>query len=343
MSFTLFMIATAILCYGLIVARSLLMPLIMAVFLWHLLNTLAAYIQGTYGIGRYLPQSLCLFIALLIISGIIFQLVSIVTDNVGEVIVRAPMYQENLRAILNGIDGRFHIKVLAYVNDFFQNMSFQTILVNLYGTFSSLTSNAFIIALYVTFLFLEQRVMTLKMRALFPLDTHYALASDIISQIVEDTQTYIGIKSAMSFITATASWVVMKIVGLDFAEFWALLIFFLNFIPNIGSMIATLFPALLALVQFQQSLVPFAIICLGITSIQFMVGNLLEPKFLGKQLNLSPFVILISLSIWGALWGLLGMFLAVPIMVILMIVFSHFEKTESIAILLSQNGTIREK
>lgn len=342
-SVTFFMLAVSIICYGLIVARNLLMPLIIAVFLWHLLNTLAAYIKSLYIVGRYLPMPVCLIAAIIIICFIIYQLASIVTDNVGEVIVRAPIYQENFRSILIGIDERFHIKVMAYLNDFFQNMSFRTILVNLYGTFTSLTSNAFLIALYVGFLFLEQRVMLLKMSALFPQEKHFRLVSDIINQIVEDTQTYIGIKSAMSFMIALASWIIMKSVGLDFAEFWALLIFFLNFIPNIGSMIATAFPVMLALVQYQNSFVPFIVITVGIIAAQFIVGNVIEPRFLGKQLNLSPFVVLISLGIWGALWGVLGMFLAVPIMVILMIVFSHFEKTEPVAILLSQNGTIRQR
>lgn len=314
----------------------------MAIFLWHLLNTLAAYIKSIYGLGHYLPLPLCLSFAIVILIFITYQLASIITDNVGEVIVRAPSYQANLRSILNSIDARFHVKVLVYVNDFFQNISFQTIVVNIYGTFTSLASNAFLISLYVGFLFLEQRVMGLKMSALFPQKKHFDLASEIINQIVSDTQTYVGIKSAMSFVTAFSSWLIMKSVGLDFAEFWALLIFFLNFIPNIGSMIATAFPAMLALVQYQESWLPFSIITLGIIAVQFIVGNLIEPKFLGKQLNLSPLVVLISLGIWGALWGVLGMFLAVPMMVILMIIFSHFEKTEPVAILLSQNGCIRK-
>ena len=100
---------------------------------------------------------------------------------------------------------------------------------------------------------------------------------------------------------------------------------------------------MLALVQFQTSWLPFTVICFGIIAVQFVVGNLIEPRFLGKQLNLSPFVILICLGVWGQLWGILGMFLSVPITVILMIVFSHFEKTKGIAILLSQNGLIRQR
>ncbi len=340
MSFTFLVLSATIICYGLIVARNLLAPLIIAVLLWHLLNTLAAYIKGMHKIGVYIPWPVCLLLALFIQGSVLYELGSIITDNVGEVIVRAPQYQDNLKGILNSIDQRFHVKALAHVNDFFQSISFKNILVNIYGTFTGLTSNALLIALYVGFLFLEQRVMRLKLEALFPQKKHLELVNNIVNQIVSDTQTYMGIKTAMSLVTALSSWIIMKSVGLDFAEFWALLIFFLNFIPNIGSIIATIFPAMLALVQFDSTWLPFFVITFGITTTQFIVGNLLEPRFLGNQLNLSPLVILISLGIWGQLWGILGMFLSVPIMVMLMIVLSHFEKTEPIAILLSQNGTI---
>ena len=178
-----------------------------------------------------------------------------------------------------------------------------------------------------------------KLQALFPQPENRHLADSIISHILKDTQTYLGLKTLLSLITAIGSWVIMTAVGLDFSEFWALLIFFLYYIPNIGAIIAMSFPALIALIQF-QSLLPFAIVTSGIGLIQFLVGNVLEPRFLSKSLNLSPLVILIALALWGAIWGILGMFLAVPMTVIMMIFFAHFEKTRPIAILLSQDGYI---
>ena len=132
-SVTFFMLATLMTCYGLIVAKNLLMPLIMAIFLWHLLNTLAAYMKSIYMIGAYLPMPICLMAAVVILASILYQLASIITDNVGEVIVRAPIYQENLKSILASIDQRFHIKVLAYLNDIFQN--------SIMGCFTSVMGN----------------------------------------------------------------------------------------------------------------------------------------------------------------------------------------------------------
>lgn len=115
--------------------------------------------------------------------------------------------------------------------------------------------------------------------------------------------------------------------------------FFLNFIPNIGAIIAIAFPASLAIVQF-TSWIPFTKIIFGLGTVQFIVGNIIEPRYLSNSLNLSPLVILFALAVWGDIWGLLGMFLAVPITVMMMIIFAHFEKTRPIAILLSRDGNV---
>jgi len=137
------------------------------------------------------------------------------------------------------------------------------------------------------------------------------------------------------------SYIFMKVVGVDFAEFWAVLIFLLNFIPTIGSIVATIFPSLITLVQF-ESYTPFFVVLGGVTAIQVCVGNILEPRLMGNSLNLSPLVILLNLSLWGLIWGIPGMFLCVPFLVISAIVFSHVPQTRSIAILLSRDGQIKD-
>jgi predicted PurR-regulated permease PerM len=112
---------------------------------------------------------------------------------------------------------------------------------------------------------------------------------------------------------------------------------FLNFVPNIGSIVATAIPTLAALVQF-DSWTPVVLIFTFIGLIQFSVGNLIEPGLMGRSLNLSPFVIILSLTFWGAIWGIVGMFLAVPIMVMVMITCSHVPSLHPIAVLLSRDG-----
>jgi AI-2 transport protein TqsA len=338
--FTAGLILVWIIGYLLIIGRSILIPIVIAIFIWHLLNTIKEGVRHTPFVGQRLPGWLSMLLALVIVAMLIRILINIISRNISNVLAVAPRYQENLTKILTTIDERFHIKALATVDEFVKRLSVQDILVNIYALFTSITSSAVLIALYVGFLFVEQHFFTQKMDVLFPNPEHRQLVNNIINHIVKDTQTYLGLKSLLSLVTAFASWVIMRLVGLDFAEFWALLIFFLSYIPNIGSIVATVFPALLALVQF-QSWLPFVVITTSIVAIQFIIGNLVEPRFLGKSLNLSPLVILFALALWGSAWGILGMFLAVPITVMMMIIFAHFDATRPIAILLSQDGQIK--
>ncbi len=324
----------------LIAGRGLLIPIIMSIFIWHLLNTISSGMQRTPVIGNRLPTWLSMILSLLLVAVFIKILVDIIGNNVNEVISASPRYQDNLLNIFNNVDKKLNIKTLTYFDSILKSLSIQNLVLNIYGVFTILMSSAVIISLYVVFLFVEQHYFSQKMNAMFPQKDHRKLVDNIISHIMKDTQTYLGIKTLLSLITAFSSWLIMKWVGLDFAEFWALLIFFLNYIPNIGAIIATAFPSVLALIQFQTWL-PFFVVTSGIIAIQFIVGNFLEPKLLGKSLNLSPLVILIALAFWGAIWGVLGMFLSVPITVMMMIIFAHFDATRPIAILLSQDGYIK--
>lgn len=323
----------------LISGRGLLIPIVMSIFIWHLLNTIYSGMQRIPKIGTRLPSWVRMLLAFLLVAGFGKILIDIITNNVNEVILASSRYQENLLNIINNIDQRYHFKVSVGFDSIVKSLSIQNMLLNIYAVFTTLMSSAVIILLYVVFLFVEQHYFSQKINTMFPQVDHRKLVNNIITHITKDTQTYLGIKTLLSLITATASWVIMKWIGLDFAEFWALLIFFLNYIPNIGAIIATAFPALLALIQF-QTWWPFVEITSGIVAVQFIVGNFLEPKLLSKSLNLSPLVILIALAFWGTIWGVLGMFLSVPITVMMMIVFAHFDATRPIAILLSQDGYI---
>ena len=325
--------------YILVAGRGLLIPLVISIFVWHLLNTIKDSMQLIPVLGERLPSWFRMILSLLLVALLIKIIVDITSNNVNEVISASARYQENLQHLLMGLEQRFHIKDYTHFDDVMKSLNIKDVVLNIYGVFTAVMSSAVLIALYVVFLFVEQHYFTQKMDALFPNTVNRKLINNIISHVTKDTQTYLGIKTLLSVGTAFFSWIIMKAVGLDFAEFWALFIFFLNYIPNIGAIIATAFPVALAMVQF-QSWVPFLEVTLGIIGVQFLSGNVLEPKLLGKSLNLSPLVILIALSVWGAIWGILGMFLSVPITVLLLIIFAHFEATRPIAVLLSQDGYV---
>jgi predicted PurR-regulated permease PerM len=161
----------------------------------------------------------------------------------------------------------------------------------------------------------------------------------MLDHIDQSISRYISLKTLISLITAVASYVALLLIGVDFPLFWAAVIFLLNFIPTIGSLIATLFPALMALLQF-AAFGPFILVLMVVGTIQVLVGNVLEPKLMGSSLNISSLVVLISLAFWGTIWGIVGMILSVPITVMLIIIFSRFDTTRSAAIWLSGNGEV---
>ena len=126
---------------------------------------------------------------------------------------------------------------------------------------------------------------------------------------------------------------------IPFAAFWGLLAFVLNYIPVLGSMVATLLPFSLAMIELNSFSLIFGLGFLMIT-IQVTLGNIMLPRLMGKSLNLSPLVILLSLAFWGTIWGIPGMFLSVPIMVILNITLAQFESTRWLAVIFSGTGKV---
>ena len=182
--------------------------------------------------------------------------------------------------------------------------------------------------------------ITLQFSIIFKEEERHEKASNLLKRLNKSINEYISLKTLVSLITAAVSYVVLLIIGVDFAFFWAFLIFLLNFIPTIGSLIATIFPATMALLQF-CSINPFIWVLVCIGTVQLIVGNLIEPKLMGKSLNVSSLVVLLALAFWGAIWGIVGMILSVPITVVMIIIFAQFPATKNISILLSSNAHVK--
>ena len=137
------------------------------------------------------------------------------------------------------------------------------------------------------------------------------------------------------------SFIVFYICDLNFAIFWAFLIFILNFIPTIGSLIATLFPVVFSMLQFGDFNNAFIILFI-VGSIQVIIGNFIEPRWLGNSMNISPLLSILSLMFWGLIWGTTGMIVSVPFTVVIIIILSEIESTRPLAILLSEKGNIND-
>jgi len=152
---------------------------------------------------------------------------------------------------------------------------------------------------------------------------------------------YITVKTVSNLVTAGVSYAIMLIIGVQFAGFWALLIFALNYIPIFGAASAITLPVLLSLVQPDGGGVRMAAItAISLIGAEQIMSNGVEPRIVGRSLNLSPLIILFSLGIWGSIWGFAGLLLSVPITVTVMIVLSQFRSTRAVAIMMSDNGEI---
>lgn len=153
-----------------------------------------------------------------------------------------------------------------------------------------------------------------------------AIRGGVAADVDHKIRRYIITKVAISGVTGILVWVSLRLIGLELASVFGILAFLLNFIPSIGSVISTLLPIPMALIQFRMDIFPTVLLVLLIPgSIQMLMGSVLEPKIMGEGLNLHPVTILLALAFWGLLWGVVGMFLAAPMTAVVRIVFMQFD------------------
>ena len=325
--------------YLLYIGQSLLLPLVIAGVIAYLINILTHAICALRVRGIGLPKPLAMVLAITVIVVSITFVIQLITINIGKVINAAPEYQKNLEQLVMKGYALLEIEEPPNLSEILSQIDFRTYLQNLGGTVRAIVSSTGIILVYLVFLLLEQRTFATKIRNLVLNRERQKDVFELIGKIRRDIRLYIGIKVLTSAATGLFSYLVLHFVGVDFASFWAVLIFFLNFIPTIGSIIATAFPSVLALVQF-DTLGPFIVVTSVLTTIQFCIGSLIEPKLMGSSLNLSPIVIILSIGLWGSIWGIPGMFFCVPITMIFVIIFSYFPGTRPVAVLLSGDGKV---
>jgi predicted PurR-regulated permease PerM len=319
--------------------QALLLPLVIAGAVAYLISILAHAICAFRFRGFTVPRPLAMLLAFAIIGLSLSYLIQLITLNIKSVVEVAPEYQQNLEALIFKGYSLFGADEVPNIREILNQLDFGAYLQSFGATVRALVSSTGIIIVYLIFLLLEQRTFGGKIRAIIRDPERQEDVFELIDKMRSDIRSYVGIKVLTSAATGLISYVVLKAVGVDFASFWAVLIFLLNFIPTIGSIIATAFPSILTLVQF-DTLGPFIATISVLTAVQFCIGSLIEPKLMGNRLNLSPIVILLSLGLWGSIWGIPGMFLCVPITVIIMIACSYFPATRPIAILLSGNGKV---
>ncbi|MBO6782565.1 MAG: AI-2E family transporter [Alphaproteobacteria bacterium] len=335
-------VVAALTIFFLVQGRDLLIPITIAIVIWYLLNALADFFDRIPRIGERLPHWLTLVGAVIIVLILVALVAELISDNLSQVAAAAPAYQANFEKLVESASRMAGFEEPPDITRIVEEINVRALIAGLAATVAAFAGSFGIVLVYVLFLLIEQGSFSKKLNALFPDPQKRSDVSDLLHRMQDQIKSYVAIKTLASIMTGLISYAILAVVGVDFAAFWGFVIFLLNYIPTIGSLLGILLPTLLAVVQF-ASPAPVLAVLVGGGLTQFVIGNIVEPKLMGNSLNISPLVVLISLAVWGSIWGLAGMFLSVPLTMIAMIVFSYFRTTRPIAIILSGDGDIETR
>lgn len=318
----------------LIFGKSILIPIVFSLLVWFLMRKVRRELSQKVFRNKLKKPWILTLITSIIFIGIIFGLGTVIRVNMETIYEKAEAYTGNIDKIIKLL----HLESIKLdtntVRKFIQNNIQDTL-----GIIGNSFGKVLITMMYLLFIISEERSFQKKLTHLFENQRQLVTSKQIFEQIEVSITNYIGMKSLIALTTAILSYVVLFIFGVDGAFFWSLLIFILNFIPTIGALLSPILPASYALIQFgDPTAALWLFFILGI--ILGIIGNFLEPKILGKSLNLSTLATFFALIFWGTIWGQTGMFLSIPITVFMMIVFSKFKGTRPIAILLSETGEV---
>lgn len=335
-------IAFAVVLFLLVQAKFILIALAIAIILFSLtsdaINSIAALRIGQLRITNWVASAAAVFL----IASSLLTLAGLVISQVNTVLTTTLAYTEDAQRAIARMFAWMGEDVERSVLQTVQSIEVSGYLRTAAGQAGTILSQSVLIILFVGFLFAERVWFGTKLENLMEDRAQAARVSAIMGSIIRRVNRYLLVKTLISTVTGAIIFLIMSVFNLEFAVAMGLLTFVLNFIPSVGSIVATLVVTLVAYIQVTEPSTALLIFVLtGMT--QFLLGNVIDPLLMGKTLRLSSFGIIISLAFWGAVWGVPGMFLAVPFMVAVMIVCSHIPAARPVAVLLSREGLPEEE
>jgi predicted PurR-regulated permease PerM len=284
-----------------------------------------------------IPRILAILLVIAFILGLGTLLVFVLSSTIQRVVRQVPAYAERLIELAQQL-----VRALELPSDFLSAgdivPQIGSSLVSISGSFLNVLGSLTMVLIFLLFFLLEKPYLRPKV-----MEALQGPRTERIWKIVGHTNAQIGrsltVKLVVSLATGVLVWIAFSIIGVEFALIWAVLSFLFNFIPSIGSIVIGVVSVLFAFVQFYPD--PSPIIAAGISmlTIQLVLGNVIDPKMQGDSLKISPVVILISLLFWGWLWGVVGLFLAVPLTVAIKIMTENIPGYEFIGILMGRDVT----
>ncbi len=319
---------------GLKASAAILIPFLLAVFIAIVLAPALKWLQA-----HRIPQgiALCLIIALLILVGLLFA--ALLGTSLEEFSRALPQYQQRLRdgagIVLHWLAGHGVNVSRDVALEYLDPGKAMRLVAGLLGSLGSVLTNGFLILITVIFLLTELSALPAKWRRAF---SRPGRSLEHAATVAESINRYMAIKTLFSFLTGVLVTLWLSWLGVDFPLLWGVLAFALNFVPNIGSIIAAVPAVLLATIQLGGAAA--ALVVVGYVVINIVIGTIMEPRYMGRGLGLSTLVVFLSLVFWGWVLGPVGMLLSVPLTITAKIVLESNERTRWMAVMLGPSPAI---
>jgi len=292
---------------------------------------------------RRVPPALAVGAVIVVLMGVLAGVGTVIAASAAEFTSTLPRYKERLdgmlRSLLSWLGDTLGVDLSA--EQVYGGIEFGSVIdavgSTLNGVLAALT-NTTLVLLTVVFILLEVTELPRKVRAVAD-DPVWALGR--AKAMVAEVQRYLVIKTVISAATGVVLGGWTAILGVDFPLLWGFVAFILNFIPNIGSILAAIPPMLVALVQLGPGYM--LLVGVGYVVVNMVLGNIVEPQWMGRRLGLSPLVVFVSLLFWGWLWGATGMLLSVPLTMVIKILCEKSEELRWVAVLLSGAPDVEEQ
>jgi predicted PurR-regulated permease PerM len=308
-------------------AQSVIIPFVIAWLLSYLLSPTIEFLHRLK-----VPRPLAMFITIVLLFGVGYLAFIFLYARLATFAAAFPRYQVRFVEITQDISNRVNLPYNPFA-DINWARTISGMVVSVSSSLVSILSSMVMVMIILVFMLLGQPYIGYKIKkALAPDEANRF--SGIVASVSSQITRYLAVQFMISSITGVLVWLTLKIIGVDFAATWGAFAFFFNFIPTIGSIIASVPPILLAIVQFYPNIGPALLTTAAILVIQMGMGNGVGPKVMGDKLNLSPVVVLVSLLFWGWLWGIVGAILSIPIASTIKIVCESVEELHPISIMM---------
>jgi predicted PurR-regulated permease PerM len=314
--------------------RGILEPFVLAVFLLIMVDGLArAIARRTPGIGR----RLALPAALVVIGGALAITAWLTASNVTDIATEASRYEARLDSLLFDAAQRLGVSKTPTTSGLIHELNPAHYVGAAAPALGHFGEGAAFTLIYLGFLVASRSGFAAKGAAFFRTSAGREESGRIFERIRHGVERYLWVQTLVGVLITALSAALMLALGLSHVPFWCVIIFMTNYIPAIGAAVGVLFPAVFGLVEFNE-VWRAVVLLVGLEGVHFFVSHVVQPRMQGQSLNLDPIVVLLALTFWGAIWGLVGAFLSTPLTVVMLAIFAEFDATRPFAALLSADG-----